>query len=245
MNCSDEVVAVLNHLNCTLWKKNMVSRGIAPFLTSTLDGSEWWASSSGRLPPGRRAHWHPMEIGLGGLWSRSGRCGKEESNPLALPGIQPGSVVFPTIPSPIDVWTITNLLCESFSKQRVQYLVILTFTSQHINTWRVTIYTEPLTGNGWGELTDTCTVWWRNLGSRHESLGKACLHSLFCLSSRYSFLLVTCYTGWFIRKGSRVRQCLAVGCRWKMKLGNNGRFATLARRLSARFTSFLLPWIIL
>jgi hypothetical protein len=59
---------------------------IAPlFLTSALDGGEWWASCPGRFTPQGKSPLYPLEWRLGGPQSSSGCCGAQK-NPLPLPG---------------------------------------------------------------------------------------------------------------------------------------------------------------
>jgi hypothetical protein len=55
-------------------------------LTSALHGDEWSASHIGRSTP-RDTPWYSPDSKLGGLLSRSGRCG--EKNLLPLPEIEP------------------------------------------------------------------------------------------------------------------------------------------------------------
>ena len=66
------------------------SRGITPFLTSALDGSEWLTSRPHRLIP-RKEPRYPLNMRLDGPQSRYGRFG-EEKNLLPHPGFESRTV---------------------------------------------------------------------------------------------------------------------------------------------------------
>jgi hypothetical protein len=59
-----------------------------PFLISAL-GGEWSASRPGRFTPSKRAPRYTLDWRLGGLQSRSGRCGVKK-NVLSLRVSNPG-----------------------------------------------------------------------------------------------------------------------------------------------------------
>jgi hypothetical protein len=73
------------------------SESIDPlFLTSAPDGGQWSASRPFRfIPQGTRPR-YPLDRRLGGVHSRSGRCG-EEKNIFLLPGMEPNSSAFQPI----------------------------------------------------------------------------------------------------------------------------------------------------
>jgi hypothetical protein len=58
------------------------------FLTSTLDGSEWSASHTGRFTSQGKSPWYPLDRRLGGSQSRSGHSGGEEKISEPLPGLE-------------------------------------------------------------------------------------------------------------------------------------------------------------
>jgi hypothetical protein len=59
------------------------------FLNLALDEGEWSASRPFRFTPGERAQRYPLDRRLGGLQSRSGRCGEDEKVPfLPLSGFE-------------------------------------------------------------------------------------------------------------------------------------------------------------
>jgi hypothetical protein len=71
-------------MQLALYHKEMAGGGAAPpFLTSALDGGEWWASRPGRFTPG--AHWIGgwvgTRAGLHAMEKRNTSCPCPESNP--------------------------------------------------------------------------------------------------------------------------------------------------------------------
>jgi hypothetical protein len=192
--------------------ENPVTSGIiAPFLTSALDGGGWWASGSDRLPPPREkitmaphgnwAGWFLEPLWM--LWKRGRepcvvyiigvfQTLEKVMNPLLCLESNPGPSLWRLSCSfsylclnyhEFVVWIIFEAACTV-----PRYLHAYEPAYQYMKSDY--IYIEPLTGNSGGlmwhvtyELTDTCTVSWRDLCCMHESLGQACLQSLFCLSS--------------------------------------------------------------
>jgi hypothetical protein len=74
------------------WRR-MWSGGIALlFLTSILDGGDWWASCPGYFTPSKEPL-YPLDKRLGGPQSRSGRCGEEKFSSAydgnRTPAVQP------------------------------------------------------------------------------------------------------------------------------------------------------------
>jgi hypothetical protein len=63
-----------------------------PFFTSALDGCDWSATRPVRFTPGEIAPEYPLNTRLGGLYSRSQRCGKEKNIAFVrnrTPAVQP------------------------------------------------------------------------------------------------------------------------------------------------------------
>jgi hypothetical protein len=76
-----------------------------------LDGGEWSASRPGHFTQGETAPPYPLDRRMGGIQSRSGRCGWEK-NLLRLPGIEPQfSSHYPAM-SMIKLHILTQVILE-------------------------------------------------------------------------------------------------------------------------------------
>jgi hypothetical protein len=78
------------------------------FLTSALDVGEWSASRPFRfIPQGNRPR-YPLDIRLGGVHSRPGRC-EEEKNIFLRPGMEPSSSALQPVAIPTELSRVTGI----------------------------------------------------------------------------------------------------------------------------------------
>jgi hypothetical protein len=131
-----KVVPVLNYLSTIPWIR-MGSGGIAPwFLTSALDGGEWFTSRPERFTPGENHPRCPLDGRLGGSQSRSGRPNRE-SNSARSPSLYglsyPGSYV--SLP-------VQNMAKRQgcFRKMSLQKQRIILYSKKGVLRWRIRSY---------------------------------------------------------------------------------------------------------
>jgi hypothetical protein len=76
------------------------------FLTSALDGGEWSDLRPGRFTPPGKSLWYPLDRGLSGPQSRSGRC-KESNTDFSV------SQPMAAIPTELSVFNNTECLLQT------------------------------------------------------------------------------------------------------------------------------------